>query len=68
MRHKLKTIDELRVYLNSSIDKHNGFSYDGFINMIESNVNTSNIARAFNVDRRTVANWIEIYQQEKSNG
>ena len=68
MRLKLKTISELEEYLNSSIDKHNGFSYDGFINMIKSEVNQTNIARAFDVDRRTVAHWIKIYNQEQNNG
>lgn len=70
MKYKPKTIDEigLEKYLNQTIDKHNGFTYDGFINMIKTDVNQTNIARAFKVDRRTVSRWIEVYHQEQENG
>ena len=56
----------LEKYLNDTMAQHNGFHYDGFVRMLESEVNPANIARAFTVDRRTAIKWIEIHKKEKA--
>lgn len=65
-RHIPQTIREvgLKNYLTKTKTLHNDFGYEEFVKMAEEEVNKSNIAKAFKVDRRTVASWLEVYEQE----
>ena len=54
----------LKKHLNDTAEKHNGYAYDDFVKMVTSEVNVANLARVFNVDPRTVMNWLEVYQKE----
>lgn len=64
-KHRPKTLEEigLDTYLDSTKEQHNGFDYSAFKRMYESGVNASNMARSFNVDRRTVAKWVIVYEK-----
>lgn len=66
MRFKPPTIQEigLEKYLDSTRDDHNGFGYDELVKRIQLKEPKSVIARAFGVDRRTIDNWIEVYEKE----
>ncbi len=55
----------LPTFLNETKDKHNGFGYDHFAVMANSGVNSSNLARAFNVTRQTINKWLDIYKEEQ---
>lgn len=69
MRYKPKTLEEVGIekYLNDTVDKHNNFNFSNFKTMFEANVNITNIAKSFNVDRRTVNNWVVLYEKELAN-
>ena len=66
MRYRPKTIEEvgLENHLNNTVDDHNGFDFSAFKRMYDANVNLSNLARSFNVDRRTISKWIAVYEKE----
>lgn len=66
MKYKPPSIQEigLKEYLSRTSNQHMHFGYDAFVAMVEQDVNPTNIARAFNVDRRTVVKWLEVYKKE----
>lgn len=70
MRHKPTSIKQigLQAHLNQTKQQHNDFGYDAFVSMLGSEVNKSNIAKAFGVDRKTVTKWLEVYKGENNNG
>ena len=55
----------LKKHLEATKTIHNNFGYDNFVVMLASGVNVSNIAKAYNVDRRTVVKWLQIYKEEQ---
>lgn len=57
----------LKNHLDQTAHHHNNFSYDDFVSMLNSNVNKTNIAKAFKVTRLTVMKWIVIYYEEQDN-
>lgn len=69
MKYRPKTIEEIGLenYLNETTDAHNGFDFSAFKRMYDAEVNSSNIARSFQVDRRTISKWITIYEKELAN-
>jgi hypothetical protein len=69
MKYKPPSIEEigLDIYLDSRKEDHNDFGYHEFMKMVENEVNPTNIAKAFNVDRRTVIKWVQVYNQDKTN-
>lgn len=60
----------LEAFLNSKADEHRGLGFREFNILAQLDkkgkriVNTSNLARAFNVSRPTMERWLEIYQQK----
>lgn len=54
----------LKQHLDDSRNVHNNFGYDNFVTMINADVNDSNIARAFGVNRKTIKKWINIYKEQ----
>lgn len=56
----------LKKYLNQTAKQHNGSDYAEFEKRLGLDEPKSVIARAFGVDPRTVGNWIEVYQRERS--
>lgn len=69
MRHKPKSLEEIGLenYLDQTADIHNDFKYSDFKRMYDANLNSTNIARAFTVDRRTINKWITVYEKELAN-
>jgi len=55
-------------YLNSTVNVHNGNGYKRFEIMLLDREPNTRIAKAFNVNRNTVATWIKIYREEKRAG
>lgn len=58
--------DGLKKYLNRTKGDHQKLGYTEFVTLVTSEVNISNLARAFSVSRNTVRKWVEIYHEEKS--
>lgn len=59
-RHKFKSIEEtggLPVHLDNTKTVHRGLGYRVFNILVTAGVNTSNLARAFNVSRSTIEDW-----------
>lgn len=54
----------LQKYLDQTADQHRNFTYANFQTMVQSNVDKSNIARAFGVNRKTIYRWLEVYEKE----
>lgn len=69
MRHKPKSLEEIGIenYLESTKGQHGNFGFTEFKRLFDSNVNPTNIAKAFNVDRRTVNRWIMVHEKELAN-
>lgn len=53
----------LEYYLNRTAPIHNGYGYDDFVKMVESDVNKANLAKAFKVDRKTIYKWLALYNK-----
>lgn len=66
MRYKPPAINDIGVekHLNATAQEHNGFGFSEFKRMYDTHVNTSNIARAFKVNRNTVTKWAVAYEKE----
>lgn len=65
----------LQQYLDGTRWRHNDNGYDEFVKLMAENrrdprrVSLTEIGRHFNVDRRTIYNWVDRYQNErKSSG
>lgn len=54
----------LRSYLDRTKDQHNDLEYADFVRLFDSKVNKSNLARAFNINRKTLTKWLGVYQDE----
>jgi len=54
----------LKMYLDNTSNRHNGWDYEAFCKLYNSKVNPSNLARAFKVDRSTMLHWIEVHKEE----
>lgn len=69
MKYRPPTIEEigLKEYLNQTATTHNNSDYEEFVKRVELNEPSTIIARAFGVDRRTVTNWIVIYEKGLSH-
>lgn len=67
--YKTERIEDigLRAYLDKTKEQHNNFGYEEFATMITVEVNKSNIARAFGVNRETVRRWIRIKEREEND-
>lgn len=63
----------LKTYLDGQSWRHNNNGYDEFVKLLDENkkdprrVPLSEIGRHFDVDRRTVYNWIETYKKEQES-
>lgn len=55
----------LKAYLEKTKIKHRGLGYDTFMAMIEGKASISSMARSFNVEWRTMNNWMMINDLEK---
>lgn len=68
MPPKNQSIREIGIdkYLDSTSQEHNNFGYMDLKVMVAQEVNTSNMARAFGVNRKTMAKWLEIYEDEEN--
>lgn len=55
----------LKIFLDSSKSKHNGFGYAEFVKLYKSEVNFQNLGRAFGVSRAAVVRWANIYEEEQ---
>lgn len=67
MRHKFESIKGkggLAVHLNQTKQKHRGFGYKTFKILRIAKVNTTNLARAFNVSFDTMKEWKAIDDEE----
>jgi len=67
MRHKFESIQSkggLAVHLNQTKHKHRGFGYKTFRILRLAHVNTTNLARAFDVSFDTIKDWKIIDDQE----
>ena len=53
---------ELVGSIDRNPERHNHFTYIDFSRMIDAGLNNTNIAKAFKVDRRTVAKWRKVYE------
>ena len=60
-----KTIEEqgLAFYLNEQAAIHNGYGYAEFVKRFELGEERSVMARAFNVSRPTIYNWVRLYRK-----
>jgi DNA invertase Pin-like site-specific DNA recombinase len=66
--------DGLEKWLNDRKEDHNNFGYDHFVTLVTKFTrpdgtvkNKSAIADAFNVERRTIARWINRYRTEQTD-
>jgi hypothetical protein len=55
----------LKAYLAKTKDKHRGLDYSAFTAMIDGKASISSMARSFNVEWRTMNNWMMIFELEK---
>jgi len=67
MRYKPPKIEDvsLPTYLDQTKTKHNGLGYQVWRTLFEAGVNPMNLARAMNVTRNTVVNWIKLDRQHR---
>ena len=57
----------LKAYLEKTKAKHRGLDYAAFVAMTEGKASISSMARSFNVEWRTMNNWMMIYELEKGD-
>lgn len=57
----------LKHHLNTTAEKHDGYTYHDFVKMINKGVNKEDLARIFNVSSHTIDNWIIIYEEENED-
>ena len=57
----------LKAHLNSTASKHRNRTYADFLDMMENLAPQRYIARAFGVNKNTVAKWVEIHKDEQKN-
>ena len=64
MKHKPPSIADigLRLWLNDSMDTHNGHGFNDLEAMLNYGVSDAEIARRFNVTRLTAVDWKNHYK------
>ena len=55
----------LKAYLEKTKAKHRNLGYEAFSAMLEGKASISSMARSFDVEWRTMNNWIMIFDLEK---
>lgn len=55
----------LQKYLDDTAVIHNGYGYADFFKLYNGQVDTANLARAFQVSRNTMFKWKKIYIESK---